>query len=66
VILLDPKVDPSTADAEALIKEARRLRRRRSLIRSAIIPRRVHQRLEERLFHQPGLLVGSYRPARPI
>jgi hypothetical protein len=37
VILLDPKVDPSTADAEALIKEARRLRRRRSLIRSAIV-----------------------------
>jgi hypothetical protein len=41
VILPDPKVDPSTggadSDAEALIKEARRLRRRRWLIRSAIV-----------------------------
>ena len=40
MILLDPKVDPSSGgadgDAEALIKEARRLRRRRWLIRSAI------------------------------
>jgi len=41
VIVLDPKVGPSTggadSDAEALIREARRLRRRRWLIRSAIV-----------------------------